>query len=264
MLRVGIAQLDITLGNREANRRKVTQWMERHCAEKAVESTVIVLPEIWDVGYALEDAETLADPEGSGAAVFLGDLARRYGVWFAGGSVLAGTTKGAVNRAQVVDPRGLLVATYDKAHLIPLMDEPRYLRAGSAECLFDLEGITAGCVICYDIRFCEWTRRYALQGAQVLFVSAEWPKIRIDHWKALLRARAIENMMYVVACNRVGTSKETLFGGTSLVFDPWGKTLHEGGEEEEGAFVTIDPSTVEGIRDHLQVFRMRRPELYGN
>jgi predicted amidohydrolase len=93
----------------------------------------------------------------------------------------------------------------------------------------------------------------------VLFVSAEWPKIRIDHWKALLRARAIENMMYVVACNRVGTSKETLFGGTSLVFDPWGKALHEGGEEEEGAFVTIDPSTVEGIRDHLQVFACAAP-----
>jgi predicted amidohydrolase len=70
MLRVGIAQLDITLGNREANRRKVTQWMERHCAEKTAEPTVIVLPEIWDVGYALEDAETLADPEGSGPRSF--------------------------------------------------------------------------------------------------------------------------------------------------------------------------------------------------
>ena len=93
-------------------------------------------------------------------------------------------------------------------------------------------------------------------------MSAEWPKIRIDHWKALLRARAIENMMYVVACNRVGTSKDTLFGGSSMILDPWGTTLFEAGEGEEGHFAVIDPSKVDEIRNHLQVFRMRRPELY--
>ena len=261
MLRVGIAQIDISIGNREANRQKVVDWMKRHYV-KSPEETVIVLPEIWDVGYALEDAGRLADPEGASAAEFLGRLAKEYGTWFAGGSVLAGTKTGAANRAQVIDPQGRLVAQYDKIHLIPLMDEQKYLEAGNSDCIFPIGDTTAGCVICYDIRFCEWLRLYALRGTKVLFVSAEWPRIRIDHWKALLRARAIENMMYVVACNRVGTSKDTLFGGSSMILDPWGTTLFEAGEGEEGHFAVIDPSKVDEIRNHLQVFRMRRPELY--
>jgi len=261
MLRIGLAQIDIALGKREENYRRVRNWMEQYFTPSSL-ATAIVLPEIWDVGYALEEGERLADPQGSGAAAFLAGLAKEYGVWFAGGSVLAKSGAGNVNRAQVIDPTGRLVTQYDKVHLIPLMNEDRYLKAGNSEGLFEIEGVCAGCVICYDIRFCELLRLYAIKGAKVLFVSAEWPQIRIDHWKALLRARAIENMMYVVACNRVGTSKETLFGGSSMVIDPWGEVLYEGGSGEEGVFVEIDPGKVQSIRDHLQVFRMRRPELY--
>ena len=153
MLRVGIAQIDISIGNREANRQKVVDWMKRYYV-KSPEETVIVLPEIWDVGYALEDAGRLADPEGASAAEFLGKLAKEYGTWFAGGSVLAGTKTGAANRAQVIDPQGRLVAQYDKIHLIPLMDEQKYLEAGNSDCIFPIGDTTAGCVICYDIRFC--------------------------------------------------------------------------------------------------------------
>lgn len=261
MLRVGLAQIDIEMGNRGANYQRVKDWM-REFVEPSSEETAIVLPEIWDVGYDLENAGSLADPEGRSAAEFLGNLAREYGVWFVGGSVMAGTSKGPVNRAQVINPEGKLVGHYDKVHLIPLMDEPEYLRAGDSGCAFDWGGTKAGCVICYDIRFCEWLRKYAVEGTGVLFVSAEWPKIRIDHWKAILRVRAIENMMYVVACNRVGESKGTLFGGSSMVIDPWGEILYEGGETEEGRFITFDPAKVEEIRKHLKVFDMRRPDLY--
>ena len=261
MLRVGLAQIDIKIGDREANRRRVVEWMEEYHKPSA-QPTAIVLPEIWDVGYDLENAASLADPDGELSAEFLCELARKYGVWFIGGSVMAGTSRGPVNRAQVIDPTGYLVADYEKVHLIPLMDEPTYLRAGNSGCLFDWAGTKAGCVICYDIRFCEWLRKYALEGAGVLFVSAEWPTIRIDHWKAILRVRAIENMMYVVACNRVGESKGTVFGGHSMVIDPWGEILHEGSEEEEGAFVSFNPAKVQAIREHLKVFDMRRPDLY--
>lgn len=261
MLRVGLAQIDIKIGDREANRQRVVDWM-REYYEPSCEPTAIVLPEIWDVGYDLKNAGSLADPEGKWAAEFLGGLAREYGVWFIGGSVMAGTFRGPVNRAQVINPAGELVSDYDKVHLIPLMDEPDYLRAGNSGCTFDWEGTKAGCVICYDIRFCEWLRKYAVEGAGVLFVSAEWPKIRIDHWKAILRVRAIENMMYVVACNRVGETEGTLFGGSSMVIDPWGEILYEGTEGEEGRFVSFDPAKVGEIRDHLKVFDMRRPDLY--
>ncbi len=262
MLHVGIAQIDIAIGNRTQNQERIRAWMAEYC-KQVPEPTVVVLPEIWDVGYSLEQKEELADEEGREGAAFLAELARRHKVWFVGGSVLARTPAGFVNRAQVINPAGELVAGYDKAHLVPMMDEPLHLKGGDSRCTFSLGDTTAGCIICYDLRFCEFIRRYALDGAKVLFISAEWPKIRIAHWIMLLQARAIENMMYVVACNRVGASKDTVFGGNSMVIDPWGAILYQGSADaEEGAFVSFDPTTVEGIRNNLKVFDMRRPELY--
>jgi len=236
--------------------------MARYC-QSGPYPTVIVLPELWDVGYALTRKNELADDEGREAALFLGELARQYKVWFAGGSVLAHTAGGIVNRAQVVDPLGALVAQYDKVHLFPMMDEPLHLTGGNSRCIFSIAETTASCVVCYDLRFCEFIRRCALDGAKVLFVSAEWPEERIDHWSTLLRARAIENMMYVVACNRVGSFGRGRFGGNSMVIDPWGVVLYQGAvDAEEGGFVSFDPTVADHIRKQLRVFEMRRPELY--
>ncbi|MDR2695728.1 MAG: carbon-nitrogen family hydrolase [Deltaproteobacteria bacterium] len=261
MLNTGLAQIDIRLGDRARNQEQVRAWMAR--CEPCPYPTVIVLPEMWDVGYALERKNELADDEGQEAALFLGGLARQYGVWFAGGSVLARTAGGIVNRAQVVDPAGSLVAQYDKIHLVPMMDEPLHLAGGDARCMFPIAGTTACLAVCYDLRFCELIRRYALDGARVLFVSAQWPAERVDHWISLLRARAIENMMYVVACNRVGTSGGVRFGGNSMTIDPWGVVLHQGSADvAEGAFVSFDPALADQIRNQLKVFAMRRPELY--
>jgi predicted amidohydrolase len=262
MLTVGLAQIDVRIADRSCNQSRVRAWMARYC-KKEHRGSVVVLPEIWDVGYALREKEQLADEEGNMAAAFLGSLAKESGVYFAGGSVLAGTKEGAVNRAQVINPDGVLVAGYDKAHLVPMMEEPLYLKGGNKRCVFDLAGVKAGCVICYDLRFCEFIRRYALDGIKVLFISAQWPESRITHWITLLKARAIENMMYVVACNRVGTSGDTLFGGNSMVVDPWGEILYQASANlEEGAFVSFDPETAATVRESLKVFDMRRPELY--
>lgn len=78
----------------------------------------------------------------------------------------------------------------------------------------------------------------------------------------MLQARAIENMMFVAACNRVGTTSGTLFGGHSMVVDPWGEVLYLGGMTEDFAFIEIDTSKVKRARDFLRVFEMRRPEFY--
>lgn len=260
-MRVGIAQIDIAIGNRAANQEKIRQWMAAYVTPSD-ETTVIVLPEIWDVGYAIEDGKNMCDPEGKAGAKFLGELARRYGVWFAAGSVLACTERGCANRAQAINPQGELVASYDKVHLVPMMDEHKYLVGGNADGRFSIGDVPVAQMICYDLRFCEWIRLHAVKGAQVLFLSAEWPQIRIEHWRALLKARAIENMMFVVATNRVGNSKNTEFGGYSAVIDPWGNYLYEGGTGEEGAFVSFDPQKVLEIREQLRVFYFRRPDLY--
>ena len=260
-LRVGVLQLDIAIGDKQRNCRNIEDWMASFYVPSEL-PTAVVVPEMWNTGYALSRAKELADPEGAEAAAFLGELARKYGVWFVGGSVLASTKKGYANRAQVINPEGKLVAQYDKAHLIRLMEEEKYFTGGRKACLFDLEGVKAGCVICYDIRFCEWIRTYALKGAEVLFVSSQWPSARADHWWTLLRARAIENQMYVVACNRCGTSGDTHFGGGSMIIGPKGEIYFEGGGGEEAGFATIDLDEVAETRNFLTVFNDRVPEIY--
>ena len=261
MLRIGIAQIDVKLGDRAANFRTVSGWMKRHHRPSELE-TIVVLPEIFDVGYVISRVEKYGDREAREAAEFLGGLAQKYNVCFAGGSVLALTERGAVNRALVVSPDGHLVAHYDKAHLVPMMDEDRYLSAGSELCVFEFGGVKISLAICYDLRFCEWLRMGALAGAQLCIISAEWPSSRIDHWKTLLRARAIENMMFVAACNRVGVTNSEAFGGHSAVIDPWGRALYEGSAGEEGAFVDIEPDEATDARNFIKAFAMRRPELY--
>ncbi len=261
LLRIAIAQIDIAVGDRRANYEKV----ERVLSSKWVESdipTAVILPEIWDVGYVIEESIQYGDRDASLAAEFLGKLAVKHNCWFTGGSVLALTDEGAANRAMVIDPSGNYVASYDKIHLIPVMDEEKYLIPGERPASFLIGDIKTSLAICYDLRFPELTRRYATEGAELQLFSAEWPVSRIDHWCTMLQARAIENMMFVAACNRVGTTNGTLFGGHSMVVDPWGEVLYQGGMTEDFVFVEIDTSKVKKARDFLRVFEMRRPDMY--
>ena len=261
MIRAGIMQIDIEIGNREANQSKVSEWLKKYYT-KSEYTTVIILPELWNVGYALSQKELVCDDEGKIAAHFLGKLAKEYNVWFVGGSVLTKSRGAFFNRAQVINPCGELIASYDKVHLIRLMSEDVHFSRGDKDCRFLIDNVKCGCVICYDLRFCEWIRGYGVNGTEVLFISSQWPESRIDHWRALIIARAIENQMYVVACNRVGISENLSFGGNSLIVDPWGKIIFEGGKSEEFAFSVIDTDEVKKVRSYLTVYEDRVPELY--
>ena len=261
-MRVGILQMDVIKGDRQANYAKV-----RHMVAEAMAASpapdVLVLPELWSTGYALEEKDKLASPMGKLDADFLGELARQYHVSFIGGSVMSLRDDGQVaNRAQVIDAEGNYVAGYDKIHLFRLMDEDKYLAQGMTPLLFKTHDILCGSVICYDIRFCELLRKLAVQGAEVLFVSAEWPLPRKEHWETLLRARAIENQMYVVACNRCGVTGDEVFGGNSMIIAPDGTVLQQAGTEESILCADIDPELVRRTRDKIQVFKDRVPEVY--
>src|SRR5205807_8965526 len=104
----------------------------------------------------------------------------------------------------------------------------------------------------------ELFRSYALAGARLILLAAEWPNPRRAHWETLLRARAIENQMYVVACNRVGTSQGTSFFGRSCIIDPWGETVLEGGDQETLLTTEIDLDKVDDVRATIPVFKDRR------
>jgi omega-amidase len=262
-LKVALLQMDITIGHPDANFARAEKLMNEAMAVSE-KPDVLVLPEMWNTGYALERIRELSDREGERTRAFISEFCRKHHVHVIAGSVadLEGRDGQVRNTTYSFNRQGELICSYSKIHLFRLMDEEKYLASGDQLGLLSIEGIEAGSLICYDIRFPELTRKMALAGAKVLFVPAEWPKPRLNHWRTLLIARAIENQMYVVACNRVGISGTTEFFGHSLVIDPWGEVIAEAGEEEGILRATLDLSQVEKVRGTIPVFADRRPELY--
>lgn len=259
-MQIALIQLQILPSKKQVNYERISRLVDAAVNQQS-RPDLIVLPELWSTGYALAELETIASDEGHEEAEFLGNLAREYGVWFAGGSVAARTARGITNRAQVIDREGVLQAIYDKVHLVPMLDEHKYLVAGESTCVYEIEGITIGFAICYDIRFCEFIRKLALQGAQALIISAQWPLVRLSHWQTLCKARAIENQCYLIAVNNTAMG-DAPFAGHSQGLGPDGSTLCSFEFQEAVQQMNIDVSEVEKLRKAIPVFDDRRPELY--
>jgi omega-amidase len=263
LLNVALLQMDISIGEPDTNYKRLTELLKQ-AVQAEVKPDVIVFPEMWNTGYALDRIQELADVQGQRTHALLTDFARDHNVNIIAGSIadkLPGSDQ-VRNTIYAIDREGNVHAEYSKIHLFRLMDEHRHLTEGESIGRLQIDGFPAGMMICYDIRFPELSRKLALSGAQLLFVPAEWPHPRLHHWRTLLMARAIENQMYVISCNRVGTSGTTHFFGHSMIIDPWGEVLAEGSEEEAIIQVTIDLSLVEKVRAKIPVFEDRRPHLY--
>ncbi|MFC7685905.1 carbon-nitrogen family hydrolase [Ureibacillus sp. GCM10028918] len=257
-MKIGCIQMNVGFGKVEENFERAEQLI-REAASKGAE--LVVLPEMWNTGYALEKLGELADQEGARSKAFLESLSSELGIHIVGGSVATEKDGKFYNTMYVYNNVGKLVSEYSKVHLFRLMNEDKYLESGNDMNRFTLGGVEAGGVICYDIRFPEWLRAHALAGANVLFVSAQWPTPRIDHWKTLLQARAIENQCFVIAVNRISRKVEN-FNGQSMIIEPWGEVLWTGSEKEELAVIDVDFSKVEEVRNRIPVYDDRRPNLY--
>lgn len=260
-MKLALVQMDVQIGEPELNYQKAGRFLEQAMAGKP---DVIVFPEMWNTGYALEKAHEIADVDGQRTREIFSAFSKKHNVTVIGGSVLYKDSKtgDVTNTMLVFDANGKEVLRYDKIHLFRLMDEDRYLKAGNSFGLFALGGTTVGAMICYDLRFPFLFRKLVDSGAKILINVAQWPAARLDHWRTLVIARAIENQSYMIAVNRCGTSRDTAFPGNSMVVDPWGEILLEGGSVERIYHVEIDLSKVDEIRNRIPVFEDRRFDLY--
>lgn len=258
-LTISLGQIDIKLGDPAANFAKVAA-MSQEAARRG--SDIVIFPELWSTGYDLENAASHATPTDGGIFAETAVLARENKLSILG-SCLSVQSEGRFgNTAVLHDKTGTAVAEYSKVHLFRLMDEEKYLTAGNQLTLVETEWGMTGLGICYDLRFPELFRQYALAGAKMVMLPSEWPHPRLMHWRTLLRARAIENQMFVIACNRVGETNGTSFFGHSCIIDPWGETVIEAGESEILLTATIDTAVAETVRQRIPVFEDRREELY--
>ncbi|PRO67019.1 carbon-nitrogen family hydrolase [Alkalicoccus urumqiensis] len=262
LLKTALIQMDVAFGDPEKNKEVVEKR-----TEEAVEAgaDVVVLPEMWTTGYDFNYIASSPDEEASAAVTFLSELARKLRVNLVAGSVPKTTSGETTNTLLVFNRHGAFVKEYSKAHLFRLMEEEKHLVEGHEGGLFKLEHGYAAGFICYDIRFPEWMKTHMLHPAytpDIFYVVAEWPEQRIEQWRALLIARAIENQAFVVACNRVGSDPNNTFGGRSLVIDPIGNVLAEGGTREEILYASFETGDTKDIRHGMTVMEDRRPDLY--
>ena len=263
-LTVSLAQMAVTRANPEKNLEKAEIWVAA-AAQRG--SEIICFPEMWTTGFDWAyNARVAADQERVIERV--ADMARRYRIWI-NGSMLALNEQGQVSNTSILfDSRGARAGTYRKTHLFTLMHEDRHVAAGQALCAVQTPWGLVGLTVCYDVRFPELYRTYALKGVRIILSPTAFPYPRLPHWKVLVRARAIENQLYFIAANQVGSEDfgpdgVATYFGDSVIIDPWGETVVEASETgEELLTATFDLDKVDEVRGKMRVLQDRRPELY--
>ena len=264
MVNFALLQTDIKFCDFNYNAAHVVELIDT--AMKATpRPDVIVLPEDWSCGFSDEmfhHMEGYIEPLDGPSVTVLKECAKRHSVYIVAGSIGTQFEDGMRNTTFLINRQGQIIGDYSKMHLYSDMDEDVPFLHGDKTDVFETELGRFGFMICYDIRFCELSRIYALKGADAVIVTSDFPNPRVNHWRTLLTARAIENQMFIIACNRVGESPMGTYCGHSIIIDPWGTVIAEGGDTEEIITGSVDFSITKEIRETIHMFRDRRPESY--
>ena len=260
-MRLHLLQTDIAWEDRSENLARVERLL---AATPPMQGDIVVLPEMFDTGFSRDTKRTADNGD---TRRWLEATAKRLDIRIiAGVTIATSATTGnlARNRALIVDGSGV-VAEYDKIHPFSVGREHEAFSGGDRVVVVELgddEPLARVCpLVCYDLRFPEVFRAGRMLGAEVFFVIANWPATRIDHWRTLAIARAIENQAFVVAVNRVGKDPLTTYPGGSLVVGPRGEVLVEGGADEGPIRAEIHPADARVWREKFRIWQDARPEL---
>ena len=263
-MRVAVCQLN-SREDRAANLAVARDLLERAAAAGA---DLAVLPEYVDY-LGRSAGEPKPEPVGGEFADFFAQAARQLDMWVLAGSFHEASADPARthNTSLVFDRGGRLAAAYRKIHLYDVeipgrvsYQESRTVAPGTETTVVDVDGVSVGLSICYDLRFPELYRRLAVAGAQVLVVPAAFMMhTGRDHWEVLLRARAIENQCYVLAAGQIGDHEpgRTCFG-RSMVIDPWGTVLAQAPDTVGVTVADLDLDRLATIRGELPSLANRR------
>ena len=255
-------QFDVASGDVSANTVSMQKGIEEAVAAGA---RLCVLPELWSTSFLTEFDEALFAAVDE-AETRLCELSKEHSLVVVGSSIEP-EGDNIYNTARVYQ-RGEVIATYRKIHLFSPNVEHRHHRAGDQPCVVDTELGRLGVLICYDIRFPELPRHCFYEGAEILVVPGQWPEARSQHWRTLLRARAIENELFVIGCNRTGQAtslrngEAVSFPGDGRVIDPTGEILATGNGDAGAVTALIELRKVRTMRRILPVASDLRPAVY--
>ncbi len=255
-------QFDVQPGDVAANIAAMRAGVEEAVAAGA---RLCVLPELWSTSFVTNpDQQTVAAAEE--AERELQELSREHDLVVVGSTIEA--AEGTIYNTAYVHECGEERGAYRKIHLFSPNLEHRHHGLGEQPLVAETKLGKLGVLICYDLRFPELARYYFHRGADILVVPGQWPEARSQHFRTLLRARAIENEIFVIGCNRTGQepslkSGEALsFPGDGRIIDPTGEILAAGSGDAGAVVAPIELRKLRTMRRILPVGRDQRPTVY--
>lgn len=254
-MRIALLQTDIAWEDVSENHRRAARLIAEAAAGGA---RLAILPEMFSTGFSM-DSRGIAQSPGGPSETFLRGEAQSRNLWVLA-SIPESGEPSPRNMALLVSPQGTVVR-YAKIHPFSLAGEHEHYAAGDRVVTADVEGLRVTPFVCYDLRFPE-VFRVAAADTDFFAVVANWPDERREHWRTLLRARAIENLAYVAGVNRVGDGGRLHYAGDSAAISPLGETLAEGDDRERVLFFEADPAAVRKWRARFPALNDRRPDTY--
>ena len=247
-LNVALVQTTLAWENPKANRTHIEDKVS------SITADLIVLPEMFSSGFTMNASEVSETMDGE-TITWLKTLSKTKNAAIVGSLVIT-ENNNYYNRLVFVEPNGTLT-TYDKRHTFTLAGEHKVYTAGSEKTNIDYKGFKICPLVCYDLRFPVWARNS--ENYDVLIYVANWPKVRIAAWDALLKARAIENMSYCIGVNRVGLDGNNYeYSGHSAVYDVLGHRMDSIPESIETVeVVTLEKSHITKYRERLGFLKDR-------
>jgi predicted amidohydrolase len=218
------------------------------------QSDLILLPEIWPCGFFCFDryrAESESIDGPTVAAFRQKAVERKCHILM--GSMVEKDGDQLFNTSLLLDPQGQIIARYRKIHLFGYQsEEKRLLTAGKEAVVAPTPWGFAGICTCYDLRFPEFFRKMVDMGATIFLVASAWPLIRLDAWRLFNRARALENLAYLISCNCAGSNAGNRYAGHSMIIDPLGNVVAEGNEGQDYISSELDPELVGSVRNDFR------------
>lgn len=237
-------------------------WAQPEANVKAAESALAaapvsdlyILPEMWSTGFATEP-DGIAESDDSASLAWMKSAADRYNAAVAGSIAVKDSTDGSYrNRFYFVKPGGEVIY-YDKHHLFTYGGEHKRYSAGDRRVIVEWKGFRFLLLVCYDLRFPIWARNREDYDA-IIYV-ASWPTPRVEAWRTLLKARAIENQCYIMGVNRVGTDPSCEYCGGTAFIDPFGIAVECPDNEVSCVSGNLDMEALEAFRKRFPVLKDR-------
>jgi omega-amidase len=266
--RIALCQMQV-VDNKEKNLDKATAMIEE-AAENGAE--LIILPEMFNCPYDTEKfVEYAENKETSKSLEAVSKAALKNNIYLIAGSIPELLNEKLYNSSFVINRNGKIVGVHRKMHLFDIdisgqiaFKESETVTAGNKITVVETDLIKIGIAICYDIRFPELFRLMALEGAELIVVPGAFNMTTGPaHWEIILRARAIDNQIYLAAASpAVNEDLSYIAYGHSLVVDPWGKVISNAGKDEKIVYADLNIPYIKKVRDELPILKNRRTDIY--